>query len=76
MVIRRGEVPSSDPNQTPYKLNLEALLETSGAPERFNRAKSLLERFGVKEGLNRLKNDDSELAEILEKHLQSQQNYR
>lgn len=61
---------------TPLREDLETTLETSGAPERFNRAKSLLERFGVKEGLNRLKNDDSELAEILEKHLQSQQNYR
>ena len=61
---------------TALREDLETALEPPGTPERFNHAKSLLERFGVKEGLNRLKNDDPELAERLEKYRQRLQNER
>lgn len=63
---------------TPLREDLETALDLPGASERFTRAQSLLERYGIKEGLHRLKSNDPELAESLEKslekHLQSQQN--
>lgn len=61
---------------TPLREDLETALNTPEALERFNHALSLLERYGVKDGLNRLKNDDPELAERFEKYRQNPQNER
>ena len=67
---------------TPSELELSKLLteerfETTlrerFSPEQFNRAMQTLNRYGPKEGLRRLKEDDAEVAKHVERLLQRQQ---
>ncbi len=56
--------------ERPGQEHLVSAFEDRFSPERFNRAMSTLTQYGSKEGLRRLKNDDPELAEQIEKYLQ------
>ena len=68
-----GEVADSE-KMLPTKENLETAFQEQFAPEQFSserlqEALSILERHGAEEGLRRLKRNDPEVAEEIEKRL-------
>lgn len=65
--------PSGIELELPTAESLETGLREQLSPERFNRAMSLLNRYGPQEGLQRLKATDPALASQIEKQLQNRQ---
>ena len=58
---------SPDPPVLSIEGEIEASLKERFSSERFERAMSILERYGPEEGLRRLKEDDPEVAEQVER---------
>ena len=54
----------------PTEADFEKVVHERFSPQRFNRALSILNQYGPKEGLRRLKESDPELAGHIEKQLQ------
>ena len=59
--------------ELPTAESLETSLREQLSPERFNRAMSLLNRYGPEEGLQRLKETDPALASQIETQMQNRQ---
>ena len=59
--------------ELPTAESLETRLRAQLSPERFTRAMSLLNRYGLEEGLQRLKETDPALASQIETQLQNRQ---
>ena len=64
------DMPTNKSPDTPGAIqsNLETTLKSQFSSERFKRAMSTLEQYGPQEGLRRLKENDPEVAEQVERH--------
>jgi hypothetical protein len=58
---------SPEPPALPTDAEFETTLKERFSSERFERAMSTLERYGPEEGLRRLKENDPEIAEQVER---------
>jgi hypothetical protein len=70
-VVEREKVGtgvSPEPPPLPTDAELETTLKERFSSERFERAMSTLDRYGREDGLRRLRNDDPEVAEQVERH--------
>jgi len=57
---------SPKPSEFPTEKTVETTLRKHVSPERFNRALQVLNQYGPKDGLRRLKNSDPEIAKQIE----------
>ena len=64
------EEPARD--ALPFEESFETSLQKRFSPERFNRAMEVLNRYGPREGLHRLREFDPAFATAVEQHLQKQ----